>query len=132
MPERLPSGDGLLGSLLNAMQVVGGALRVSGSLENRALVVAKNGQPVLDICGGLPGFGRQLKGGAREGGAEFGDEFFGCVTFIAEALAPEVAIEPLRVPRPVRAFMGERRVVRLGIAERFEGRGICTKSCVMV
>src|SRR3546814_6991464 len=32
-------------------QVVGGVLSLTGSLENRALVVAERGQPVLDIRG---------------------------------------------------------------------------------
>src|SRR5712691_9120411 len=40
----------------------------------------------------------------------------------APALAAEVAVEALRVLRPVRQFVGESGVIALGITEGFEGR----------
>lgn len=63
---------------------------------------------------------RQIEVGGEERRAQFGDEFFHRIAFIANALAPEIAAEASGMARPVRAFMGERGVIAFGVAERLE------------
>jgi hypothetical protein len=56
-------------------QVVGGVLSLTGSLENRALVVAERGQPVLDIRGMVFAFlDLETDNRADEGCAQLGYE----------------------------------------------------------
>ena len=66
--------------------------------------------------------GRQFKAGGEGGGAKLGDKLLHRVAFVAEALAPEIAIKARWVPRPVREFMRERGVIGLGVAERLDVR----------
>ncbi len=58
--------------------------------------------------------------GAEEGAAKFGHQLLHGVTGIAPLLAPQIAIEPGFMARPVGAFMRQRGVVAFGIAERLE------------
>lgn len=60
---------------LKAVQVIGGALRVHGSGEDRAFVALEHLQPVLDVRGVVPAnFRRDLQIGAQEGRCQIGHE----------------------------------------------------------
>jgi hypothetical protein len=104
-----------------APEIVSGTLRVSRGREDGALVVLQDGQPVADIGGVVsPIFELEPKVSAQEGGAQLGHEFFAGIAVVTEALAPEIAVEAGRMAGPVGRLMGERRVVGLRVAERFE------------
>lgn len=65
---------GPLPGWLKLVQKVGGALRVSGSLKDCALVVAEHLKPIFDIGGVLfARFGCQLEVCAQKGCAELCD-----------------------------------------------------------
>jgi len=103
-------GGGLCGRLvrpvglgLKAVQVVGGPLRVAGGAEDEPLVVLQHLEPVADVGGViLPDVRGDAEVGRQEGGTEFGDKFLAGVAFVAPCFPAEVAVEALRVPRPVR------------------------------
>lgn len=40
--------------------------------------------------------------GGEEGGAKFGNQFLACIARIAVALPAQIAVEPRRMPGPVR------------------------------
>jgi hypothetical protein len=64
--------DGRMG--LQAVQEIGGALRMRGSRKNRALVAFQHFEPVIDIGGVVVAkLGRQFEVGAQEGRAKLGD-----------------------------------------------------------
>jgi hypothetical protein len=44
---------------------------------------------------------RQIEIGGQKSGAEFGDKLFHGVAFIAETLAPEIAVKPRFMASPV-------------------------------
>lgn len=75
------------------MQEIGGALRMRGCRKDRALVVAQNFQPALDI-GGMIGAGLRRQGqiGTQKRRAQFGNQFFTGIGFIAPALAAKLAV----------------------------------------
>lgn len=63
-------GDRLRGAEL--VDIVGGALRVRGGCENRAVVALEDFEPVREIRGVfLAGLGGDFKIGAQKGGSEF-------------------------------------------------------------
>src|ERR1035438_7923643 len=85
------------------VEVIGCSLGMGSGGKNGAVVVLQNLQPCRDIGGVLlPRFLLQFEVGAQESRAQLGNEFLAAVTFIAPALAAEVAVEALRVLRPVR------------------------------
>src|ERR1039457_873346 len=55
--------------------------------------------------------------GAQESGAQLGNEFLGCIAFVAPALASEIALKTGRMLGPVRRFVRERGVKRFSVAE---------------
>src|SRR5437016_5386776 len=60
-------------------------------------------KPCCDIGGVfLPRFLVQFEIGAQESRSQFRNEFLAAVTFVAPALATEVAVKPLRMLCPVR------------------------------
>jgi hypothetical protein len=71
-PGRLCGGPILLGLLrLQAVQIIRGALRVSGGSEYRPLVVLQHHDPRRNVGGMiLADFRRQVEVGAKEGGAK--------------------------------------------------------------
>ena len=71
-------------------------------------------------------FRREFEVGAKERGAQFGNEFFAGIAFVAPALAAKIALDARRVLRPVGGFVRERCVVALRVAERLEGRHLDT------
>ena len=105
------------------VEVIGGSLGMGGCRENGAVVVLEDFQPCRDIGGVL--FARllmQFEIGAQESGAKLGNKFLAAVTFVAIALAAQVAVKALRVLRPVGDFVSKSGVVTFSIAEGFKGR----------
>ena len=51
---RLCGGPGVFGPRLEAMQEGGGAFRVRGCGKDRPLVIAQNGQPILNVGSVIP------------------------------------------------------------------------------
>jgi hypothetical protein len=118
-----PLLDLLLLAGLQAVQIIGGALRMRGRGEDQALVVAQGFQPMADIGGViLANFRRDPEIGAKESGTELGDQFLLRIAFIAKPHAPEIPCEALLMFRPVRDLMRQRGGVALGIAERLKRR----------
>jgi hypothetical protein len=77
------------------VQEIHGALRVGGGGEDRPLVLTEDFEPAFDVGGViLANLGGQFEVGGEERRAEFGNQLFLGVAFIAPALAPEVAIKP--------------------------------------
>lgn len=105
------------------MEVIGGALRVCGGGEDGVRVTLQDFKPACDIGGVLLArLLMQFEVGPQESGAKLGDQFLAAVAFVVPRLAAEVAVEALRMLRPVRAFMGERGVIGFGVLEGLEGR----------
>ena len=105
------------------VEVIGGSLGMGGCRENGAVVVLENFQPSRDIGGVFfPRLLMQFEIGTQESRAKLGNKFFAAVTFIAPLLAAKVAVEALRVLRPVCDFVSKSGVVALSIAEGFKGR----------
>jgi hypothetical protein len=89
--------------LLQAVQIIGGALRVRRGGEDGALVVLQDFQPGGDVAGViLARFGCDAEVDAQEGRSELGDQLLGGVAFIAPAFAAEFAGQARGVPGPVR------------------------------
>src|SRR3546814_18880367 len=61
--------------------------------------------------------GRDTEVGAEKSRADLGDQLLAGVAFVAPPLAPQIAVEPGRVARPVGELMGQGRRVALRIAE---------------
>ena len=75
------SGRCALLLLLQAAQVIGGALRVGGGGEYRPLIFFKDGQPVPEIGGVVfPDFRRDAQFRAQESGSQFGNQFLAGIT----------------------------------------------------
>lgn len=64
----------------------------------------------------------QAQIGAQERRAEFGRQLFAGIAFVAETLAPEIAIKARLMTSRVRAFVRQRGIVALRIPEHLEGR----------
>jgi hypothetical protein len=78
------------GWLSQAVQIIGGALRMRGRGEDRALIFFEDLEPVGDIARVIfARFGRDPEIDAKESGAKLANEFLGGVAFIAPALAAE-------------------------------------------
>ena len=93
---------------LKLVQKVAGALCMGGGLKDRALVIAQDCQSILDVGRVLfARLRRELKARAQEGSAQFRDQLFGRVAFVAKALAAEVAIESRGMASPVHGFMSK-------------------------
>lgn len=89
--------SGGLGSaaLLQAIEVIGRALRVRRRAEDRALVVLKHFQPPLDVgCVIFRRLERKLEVCGDESAFQLGDELLKGIAFIAPLLASKVAIKP--------------------------------------
>ena len=102
------------------MQIIGGALRIGGGGEDRALVVLQDCEPVGDIAGVIRArLGRDAEIGAEKGGTKLGDQFLGGIAFIAPALAAEFAGEARGVPGPVSSYAD------IGISSIMPTPGLC-------
>ena len=78
-------------------------MRVGGGLKNGPLVILQYPKPASDICGVvLAGFNGDAKIGAKKCASEFCYKLLARVTFIAETLAPQVAVKAALVFGPVR------------------------------
>ena len=109
---------------LQAVQVVGGALRVTGGGEHEALVVPKHLQPRGNVsCVIRAHLGGNAKVGTEEGLAQLGDELLLGIALVAIPQAAEVTTKALRVLGPV----GERPVAAwLSASRKVSKGGICT------
>jgi len=86
----------LLGLLLQAVQIIGCTLRMSGGAENRAFVLFQDLEPALNIGGMLfAGLRRKFKIGTKKGRAKFSNQLFACVAFITPFLAPKFTVKAL-------------------------------------
>src|SRR3546814_298007 len=91
---------------------------LGGGLEDGPLVVRQDLEP-----GGYIGsviladLRRNAEVGAEIGGPDLGDQLLAGIAFVAPALAPQVAVEPGRVARPMCEFMSQGRRVALRVAE---------------
>jgi hypothetical protein len=94
---------------LQAVQIIRGALRMGGGAEYRPLVILQHRDPRCDIGGVIfPKLRREFEIGAKKRCAKLGDKLLDGVTFIAETLAAEIAVEPRRVTSPMTTFMAEK------------------------
>jgi hypothetical protein len=100
------SRSDLRGSLRgSAVDKFGGTLCVGGGGEHCSVISSQHFQPGCDV--GRMIFARfqsKLQIGAQESGAKLGNKFLATVTFVAIALAAQVAVKALRVLRPVRVM----------------------------
>ena len=105
------SGRCALLLLLQAAQVIGGALRVGCGGEYRPLVFLQHRQPVPEIGGVVfPHFRRDAQFRAQESGSQFRNEFLAGIAVIAETLGAEIAVKPvLRVSSSGSAHAGRWR-----------------------
>ena len=104
---RWPDGDDL--AQLYAVKEIDRALRMGGSGEDRALVLAEDLEPMREVRGVV--FARLRRDPeirAQERGAQLGDELFAGVARVAEALAAEVAVEAAGTLGPVRELVSFR------------------------
>jgi hypothetical protein len=86
----------------SAVDKFGGALGVGRGGEHRSVVSSQHFLPGCDIGRViLARFKSKLQIGAQESGAKLGNKFLATVTFVAIALAAQVAVKALRVLRPV-------------------------------
>ena len=84
------------------MEIVGSALGVRSGGEDCAFVVLEHLEPRRDIGTVIvTRFKTDLKICAEERAAQFSNKFFGCIAFIAPALAAKTAIKPRGVTRPM-------------------------------
>jgi hypothetical protein len=73
---------------LQAVEVIGGLLRVAGGAENGPLIPFQHGEPALNIGGVIfSGLRGNAKIGTQEGRANLGNEFLHCVAGICKTLA---------------------------------------------
>lgn len=92
------------------MEIVGGALRTSGRLKNRPLVLAQHIQPAIDIAravGPRLEFRDDTQIGAEEGAAEFGSELFAGTLGTISVIPGQVAVKPARRSGAVRHLVAE-------------------------
>lgn len=101
-------------SRLTQMERSGETARLLGlgrSGQDRALVRFKDLEPGRDVAGVMVEVGdRKTQFGPENGRGQLGDQFLGSIGIAAEAVL-EIAIEPRRMPRPMRQLVGERCVV---------------------
>jgi hypothetical protein len=91
--------------LLKPVEKIDGALCVRCSLDYGALVVPEHVEPGRDVRGVIvPDFRRQFQVSAEESRAELGHEFLAGIALIAPGFAPEIPVETVPVPRPVRVM----------------------------
>lgn len=94
--HRLGVGD------LQSVEVIDSALRVCSGLEDSALVILQNLEPMPDIGGVVVAWLRgDTQIGTKESGAQFSDQLFAGVAFITEALAAEVTVKAALMFGPV-------------------------------
>jgi hypothetical protein len=99
------------------VQVVNGALRVGSGLEDSAVIVLQNLEPRGDVgCMVFLDFRRDFETGAKERGAQLGNEFLASIAFVAPNLAAEVTIQLQRMFGAVDTFVRQRGVETFGIA----------------
>ena len=75
--------------------------------QDRALVRFEDLEPGRDVTGVMVEVGdRKAQFGSKDCRGQFCDQFFCCVGVAAEAVL-EIAVEPRRMPRPVRQLVRE-------------------------
>lgn len=119
---------------LQAVQEVGGALRMGRGPEDGPLVVLQDREPVGDVgCVILTGRQRQFEIGAQEGCAQLGHQFFFGIAFVAPCLAPNGPNPDIRPLRDLR----NPYISTLDAVAGLSRRSVCahlpgaTKSCIM-
>src|SRR5271166_3531898 len=106
-----------------AVYKLGGTLCVGSGGEYCSVVSSQHFQPGCDIgCVIFARFQGKLQVGAQERGPEFGNQFLDSVTFASEAMPAEVTVKPGLAARPMRTFMGKRRIVAIRVLETLEWR----------
>src|SRR5207248_7346147 len=96
---------------------------VRGGGERCSIISSQHFQPSCDIGRVVfAGLKSEFQVGAQEGCPEFGNQFLDSVTFAPEAMPAEVTVEPRLAACPVGAFMGEGRVITVGVLETLEWR----------
>jgi hypothetical protein len=74
---------------LQAVQIIGGALRMGGGGEYCPLVISQHREPQRDIGGMVfPNLRREAEVGAKERRAKLGNQFLAGVAFVACRLRP--------------------------------------------
>ena len=87
---------------LQALEEIGSALRMCGSLKDGVIVLGKDFEPVADVVGMVfPDLRRDAEVGTEERGAKFCDELLAGIARVAETLAAEVTIETCCMASPV-------------------------------
>ena len=85
--------------------------------EDGPLVVFQDFQPLVDVPSVvLANLRRDAQIRTEKRGAQLGDKLFYRVAFIAESFPAKITIEPRRMSRPVRQFVGQRRRVAFRVA----------------
>ena len=108
--------------LLQAVQEIGGALRMRGCSEDRALVALEDFEPVRQIGGVVfPRFGRDAEISAKERAAKLCDQLLERVGLIAEPL-PEFARHAASVAGPVDQLVRFGGGVAFSVSESLGGR----------
>ncbi len=106
-----------------AVDKFGGALCVSGGGEHCSIISGQHFQPGCDIGRMIfAGLKSKLQIGTQESSPEFGNQFLDSVTFTPEAMPAEVTVKPGLAARPMRTFMGKRRIVAIRVLETLEWR----------
>ena len=91
------------------------------SREDGAIVLGEDVQPGCNVgCMILARFKRELEIRTQERGSKLSDQLLERIAIAAETMPTEVTIEPAR--GPVRAFVGQGRIVAIRIAEAHERR----------
>ena len=87
---------------LQALEEIGSALRMCGSLKDGVIVFGKDVEPGADVVGMVfPDLRGEAEVGTQERGAQFCDQLFAGIARVAETLAAEVTIETCRMASPV-------------------------------
>ena len=82
----IPLGKRGLSRALAFTQPIGGLRRLGCGREDGLLVALQNAEPVLDVARMIAArFGRDAEIAAKEGRAEFGNQLFDGIGFVAEA-----------------------------------------------
>ncbi len=87
---------------LQALEEIGSALRMCGSLKDGVIVFGKDVEPVADVVGMVfPDLRRDAEVGTQERRAQFCDQLFAGIARVAETLAAEITVETCFVTSPV-------------------------------
>jgi hypothetical protein len=104
---------------LQSREKCGGFGRLGCGGKDRLLVGFENGKPGREILGVIgAGIVSDLKIGTKEGGSEFGDQFFHRIALIAKAFS-QLPVAAVLAAGPVAKLMAQRRKVRFRCRARW-------------